>query len=120
MDKLIQVKVEDCLESHSSHVPSDVKGRKTEYAEECSRSSPDELRGKASEPEDVKVFVAADEKCTVSGYETTASDGVGQKPIESATLSRSNENEEPENSPEIGSCEDQLLPLPSHHLPDCF
>ncbi|KAL7149846.1 hypothetical protein ABFS83_05G068600 [Erythranthe nasuta] len=101
MDKLIQVKVEDCLESHSSHVPSDVKGRKTEYAEECSRSSLDELRGKTSEPEDVKVFVAADEKCTLSGYETTASDSVGQKPIESATLSRSNENEEPENSPEI-------------------
>ncbi|KAL9166995.1 hypothetical protein ABFS82_05G067400 [Erythranthe guttata] len=150
MDKLIKVKVEDSLESHSSHVSSDIKGHTMEYAEDFSESSLDELTEKASDryrkikilkTEDVEVLVAA-EKCTVSGYEresssfypgsgianfidpilnvectnhnklmsspsflehhtmeTTASDSVGQKQIESATLSRSNETEKPENSP---------------------
>ncbi|GFP94949.1 hypothetical protein PHJA_001639300 [Phtheirospermum japonicum] len=109
--------VDDCLELQSSNVHSDIKDHHIkECVEDCSGSAQEELRENASDQdgrlkavkiEFVDVLVAADENCTSSendsgsclGLDTAKSEG--QKPIASATLTKSNENGEPENPPEI-------------------
>ncbi|KAL3619514.1 hypothetical protein CASFOL_037084 [Castilleja foliolosa] len=113
--------VDDCLELQSSDVHSDIKDHHIEeHVEDCSGSAQEELREKTSDYdcglkavkiEPIDVLVAA-EKCPSSendsgsclGLGTTNSEG--QKPIESATLTKLNENGEPEDPPEICAFEE--------------